>query len=82
MQLVTKNCIYCSEVIYSDADGMVCFRCKEHRLGVKPEIYDKEDYRENEPVKGFSELYFGNINYRKMRQKNIELHSDIDSLLD
>ena len=60
---------------------MVCFRCKEHNLGVKSEIYDEEEYEEA-LEQSYAEFCFGNINYRKMRQKNIENTVALDSLLD
>lgn len=70
---MTRNCVYCNDIIYQEDEGIVCSRCKPHKqLAVKPEIYASEDYKDQ---KSFSELYFGNINYRTMRQKNIDRHN-------
>jgi len=60
------KCVHCGSPIYTE--GLVCFRCKG--LGVKREIYDREDVPQEHG--SFSELYFGRINYKKMRKKNIE----------
>lgn len=76
---MTKNCLYCNAIMYQDNEGLVCYRCKPHNLGVKPEIYATE--QSDEKQDRFSDVYCGNINYRKMRQKNIDLHPDIDGVL-
>jgi hypothetical protein len=76
-----KNCIYCDAIIYQENEGLICFQCKPHNLGVKPEIYNAEKYDDKNQY-SFSEIYLGNTNYRKMRRENIHLHDNIDSLLD
>ena len=63
--LQSLNCIHCGEPIYRA--GLVCHRCTQHNLGTKREIYDSEQVRED----SFSDAYFGEINYRKMRKRNI-----------
>ena len=49
-------------------EGLVCFWCKG--LGVKREIYDRED-GPRDPG-SFSDIYLGRSNYKRMRKKNIE----------
>jgi hypothetical protein len=67
--------------MYQENEGLICFQCKPHNLGVKPEIYTTER-NGDENQDSFSEIYLGNLNYRKMRQKNIDVHNSIDTLLD
>jgi hypothetical protein len=67
-----RKCPSCGDAIYSeDGKSPMCFRCRQSGVKVRLEIYDKEDIKD-EPLKGISEIYFGNINFKKMRKKNIE----------
>lgn len=65
--MAVTDCIHCGEPIYSD-DGIVCFRCKG--LGAKREIYDNEQGPQD--PSSFSDIYLGQINYKKMRKRNIQ----------
>lgn len=53
--------------MYQENEGLVCFRCKQHKLGVEPEIYAEESHGEKKD--SFSELYLGNRNYKRLREK-------------
>ena len=67
---MVRQCIYCNETIHQENEGLVCFRCKPHNLGVKHEIYDNEKYEDSQDT--FSNVYLGNINYRRMRQRMLD----------
>ena len=65
-----KTCPLCGDTIYSEGEEPLCFRCKQTGGHVRLEIYDHPD-ESNEPAKGFSEAYMGNMNYKSMRRRNL-----------
>jgi len=62
-----KNCLYCNAIIYQDNEGIVCYRCKPHKIGVEPEIYVEESHKDGQD--DFSDFTFGSYSYRKLKMK-------------
>lgn len=65
-----KRCEMCGDTMLTSQE-LFCYRCKADaaKIGIKREIYDKED--PNPSQDRFSELFVGTVNYRDIRKRNI-----------
>ena len=64
-----RSCPVCGDKIYSDDEGMLCYRCKDSGAHVRLEIYEKDPY--NSPEDSFSKAFLKGPNFKDMQRKNI-----------
>jgi hypothetical protein len=66
-----KTCSLCGDTIYTDEEGLFCFRCKQTGGHIRLEIYDKPD-PPKEGGTSFEDAFIGKLNYKSMRRNNIQ----------
>ncbi|MEO9319289.1 MAG: hypothetical protein ABI361_01315 [Nitrososphaera sp.] len=67
-----RRCPLCGSALDADSEEFtLCYKCRESGAKIRLEIYEADSTIPKDPSSGFSELFLGKINYRKIRNANI-----------